>query len=512
MSDIASRIKGIYHDKLGFYTFATLVLLIVFLFPSKGTVLANGSSGWQEAQPISPPTEHGVMATLTSDASGTLHVFWSSWAVNSETAEKRAILYANYRDGQWSEPIDVFLSPNGQDALYARTTVDAAGRLHLIWSAPEAQSFGPIYHSWVSIEQAAQVQEWQEPVVIASGTFQGDIALDADGNLHIVYASVLDGLGICHVLSMDNGDTWSAPTCLSRNYVLRDQEYEVRPRIAVDSENNLHVVFMIDDYSQLSTLAYTSRAVYYARFMTDSLTWSDAIVIDEVESRDPSYTGRQPDWGNVIVDLEDRIHIVWVGAPSMQRYHTWSKDGGLTWTPRETAIPQGGYNGWPGLAVDSDGTLHIACAGLNGVLGYNTWSLKQGMGTPVFIEGYGDPHNAQLEIALGNELHLVWNNYGGLPQGETPIQIFHTQLRTNAAPLEPQAIGEAPLVLKVDTSSSLPPRLTPTVTTPYLSELNNVPAAETAAEGDFTRVLFVSTLPVLCLIIPMVYWHARKRK
>jgi len=353
------------------------------------------------------------------------------------SSEPRVLIYVRYGEEGWTEPTDVMGSPDQLEALYADCVVDRAGRLHLSWLAPNQGPFGRLYYSWAPATDAMSARSWQAPVRIADGTYGGDLAIDPEGRLHLVYASVEDAAGICHVSSDDNGDSWGLPSCIPREYALRDQESEVNPRLAIDSHGFLHVVWMLHDYSPRSQLAYSSRAVYYARSLDGGQSWSDFAPIDEVESRQ-EHDGLQPGWGNVTVDHEDRVHIVWVGSADMYRYHQWSGDGGVTWTTPQVMIATGGYNGWQGLAVDAGGELHVAWPSLSGVE-YTYWN-GSAWSSPVLLSDVSGPHFAQAAVALGNQLHVVWQDHGGSLPLDQPGLIVHALLQTDAGGLEPRPL------------------------------------------------------------------------
>lgn len=392
-----------------------LFILIVSLLTLITEVRAQPINTWNQPQVISLESEFASEPTIIADSSGTVHAFWVSRPRNQEAIS--AIAYSRFYQNQWSLPVEVVVSPDNRDALFPRAVVDTTGRLHLFWSAPTEGQFGPIYHSWAPAHDAANAQQWHAARLIADGTYQSDVKLDSQGRIHIVYASVLSNEGICHKVTADNGGSWSNPSCILRTYPLRNEEHEVRPRLALDSQDTLHVVWVLDDYSPQSQLAYSGRAVFYARSSDGGLSWEDIITVEEIESRVPQEGRRQPEWGNIIVDLLDRVHIVWVGWPDMQRYHQWSEDGGLTWSRRQVAIPSGGYNNWQGIAVDDNNRLHILWPSLRG-MEYSWWEEDTWSPASLLSE-IGDPHHAQAAIVLGNQLHTIWQDHGGSQSQDT---------------------------------------------------------------------------------------------
>lgn len=404
-------------------------------------VQAQSNTDWTEARYISRTTEYCWSPVLTADRSGNIHAFWSSRSVDQET-EPRALVYSRQVGGAWSIPNEIIMSPNGQDARFPRAQVDDAGRLHVIWSTQGPT--GELYHSSAPVQNALSAQNWQLPNKISNADDQSDLQLDSTGNLHVVFSNVSEDKGICHMISRDSGVNWIGPNCIPRTYSIRPDEHEVRPRMAIDSRDRLHVVWVLDDYSPLSQLRYSGRAVYYARSEDEGATWSDALEIDAVDGRVDSYdeaiAGLQPEWGNIVVDGDDRLHVVWVGNPDMYRYHQWSEDGGITWTPRQVAIPVGGYNQWQGLTVDHAGVVHLIWPSLGRTyyarLIDGSWSLPVDLDTP------GHTHSADAVVALGNRLHVVMQDHGGMPREHFNSRggILHMARVTQAKGLSPQPL------------------------------------------------------------------------
>jgi hypothetical protein len=419
--------------------------------------------------------------------------------------DPRVLVYSKYEAGAWTEPVDILATPGGQDALFPVVIVDNVGQLHVFWSSSEQGPFGSLYHSWVSLGEAMSAQNWQSPILLARGTYQSDAAIDSYGGIHLVYASVEDARGICHQWSDDNGRNWGGRTCVPREYTLRDQEAEERPRLAIDSHNDLHVVWEIADYSPQSQLGYASRAVYYARSLDNGQSWIDITAVEEVESRQERM-GFQPDWGNIIVDREDRVHIVWVGSADMRRYHQWSSDGGLTWTIPQIAIPSGGYNRWQGMAVDTSGVLHLVWPSLEGVE-YTSWNGST-WATPIVLDKRGSPHQAQAVVALGNRFHIIWQNHGGGDDLQEPGLIVHTMLQTEARSVEPKplptlSMSLAPAATARPSAGSAPATSSPT-------GVSSVVVEAPAPVSNPVPPLLIGLAPAVVLIAIVLLFRLRR--
>lgn len=424
---------------------STFVLLIGYLFWSSASEAQNITS-WSKPIFLSLDTEHASSPTLASDSSGTVHAFWSSRSMY-QIDDPSVIFYARNQGGSWTEPVDIIMSPDGYDALFPRSIVDNLGRLHLFWSSNDRGFFGSLYHSWAPAGDALSARNWQLPEKIADGTYQSDIKIDSKGQLHVVYASVLDNRGICHYVMPEGSDKWDYDSCIPHVINQRENEYEVRPRLAIDNLDHLHVLWMLDDYAPEAQLGYSSRAIYYARSIDGGMSWRDMIQVEGVDSRDPNHKGRQPDWGNIAVDGQGRIHIVWIGSMDIYRYHMWSDDGGVSWTIPRIAIKAGGYNNWQGLVVDARGIVHFASPSLQGVM-YTSWD-NGSWETPLIIDDRGDPHHVNMVVSLGNEIHVVWQEYGSMVEGK-PSFILYSKILLDSQTIEPLPVPTIDLSTQID--------------------------------------------------------------
>lgn len=474
---------------------------------------AQTATGWSQPEVISSEGEWASSPTLVADATGAVHAFWMSQPRDQSDAAS-GIAYSRLQDGQWSTPVEVMFSPGNRDALFPRAAIDATGRLHLFWSSTDQGPYGPLYHSWAPASNAADARQWQPAYLIADGTYQSDVKIDSLGRLHVLYASVLDSAGICHVMSDDFGDTWSNESCIPRNYPLRSEEHEVRPRLALDSQDTLHAVWMLDDYSAESRLRYVGRAVFYAHSLDGGATWSEPQVVDEVDGRAATYDeqadGLQPEWGSVIVDRSDRVHIVWVGRPDMQRYHQWSEDGGRTWTRRQVAIPSGGYNNWQGLAVDDNDHLHLLWPSLKG-MEYAWWD--GGAWSPaLLLSDSGSPHHAQAVVALGNQLQVVWQDHGGEQENAVDKgHIVYATVTTDAPARAPQVLPTPVLSMPITPTSV--PTSTPTINVvptqlPGSVSAEISPPAERSSPGNMVAIGVIPAALVVGVVLLLV---TRKR-
>lgn len=378
------------------------VITILALLPLVNVATAQGVGDWSEVMQLSSDTTFSQSPALTLDQDGLLHAFWSSRPIEDRVAAL-ALSHSALVAGVWLPPMEIVLTPDGGDATIPRAVVDKSNNLHLFWVTSALR--GDLYYASAPATEAHSAKGWSAPHLVQQDVYQHDVEVGPDGIVHLVYAS--ESHGICH-MALDTADgSWGAVSCF-RTGSLRDQEYDSRPSLAIDSRGVLHIVWTIMDLSYASRLPYAGRAVCYARSLDSGLTWETPLFVDEVASR-ATLTRSQPEYPAIAVDARDWVHIVWIGH-SMYRQHAYSVDHGSTWSEVQVAIDAGGYNNWMGLET-SGYDLHLVAGSLDGLV-YGAWDGRRWSARLDFPDTDG-AHYADALTAPDGTLHAVWQDHGG---------------------------------------------------------------------------------------------------
>jgi len=160
------------------------------------------------------------------------------------------------------------------------------------------------------------------------------LARTSDGDLHAVYVREVDGYDRpCYARSTDNGHTWT------EEHVFTASTHGYNPSIAVDSENNLHVVW--DDDSGLMYAKYNGTA------------WSEPI-----ELADEIYDIDNP---AIAIDANDNIHVVWNDYNGTSEYYQirYIKYNGSAWGPVINLTSSSRDSIDPSIAIDYNNYIHI---------------------------------------------------------------------------------------------------------------------------------------------------------
>jgi hypothetical protein len=174
------------------------------------------------------------------------------------------------------------------------------------------------------------------------------MAVDGDGIIHTVWNERIVNFPsqqeIHYSRTSDNGYTWSA---MAGDVVISYNDginAENGAGIAVDSDNNLYVVW--------GEKTPSIKEIHYTISTDGGATWSGQSG-DQILSLPGGADALNPD---IVIDASNAIHVVWnqddIGGID-EIHYSRSTNGGVTWSP-ETIISfaDGQSSGFPDIAVD----------------------------------------------------------------------------------------------------------------------------------------------------------------
>ena len=278
-----------------------------------GTIHAqSGEVG--EPVNLSNTTGKSWLPDIAADSAGNLHAVWTEEYLPSDDDGQwgDAILYTMWDGQAWTEPRDILvvrsnLSPDGlADSHLPAIAVDSKGLLHVTWTDIKNTCYS---HAWA---QAApwSARSWSSPLVISNGrpTYFSDLAVDSHDNVHAVWvkASLEDRMidqllcrfcdDIFYAHSTDGGVNWSDPVDISKS-----PERANRPRLTVDNQDHLHVVWEsvnVNDHG---------LGIGYERSADGGQTWSGLADLNADIGAD------RPSNATVAADRAGRVHVMWFG-------------------------------------------------------------------------------------------------------------------------------------------------------------------------------------------------------
>lgn len=475
----------------------SLFLIAFLLFWNSGSqgshpVHAQGGTvAWGEPIPLSNSSIQAWQPTIAADLAGNVHIMWSqSTQLERPVGYGDTLYYTRWDGKKWITPVDVLVSPEtGLGAEFPEITVTPDGTLHAIWGTGGVNS--RLYYSRAPACCAEDPRNWSKPIMIGIGVNETSALLhDSEGRLYGMYAS-LDFKEPVFLRSDDGGNTWSKPIRIVSG-IRQNDEYTAYPRMALDGRGVLHAVWTI--------MPFPGRRIVYVQSPDRGTTWTEPVFIDEY-SPEKYLDGFGPFLIDVEAVGEQEIHLTWDGAPTVERHHVWSRDGGKTWSEPDTFIPEltgGGRALWNDMVADSQNTLHAVSIKQPWHVQWlgNGWTPS----TPIGQRGFAE--NMRITVSEGYILHVVWLE---VVEG-IPSVVYYNRGITQAPPLPKQNL---PLSLPQSTKTISISPTHPFVETAVPTMISPVQAKP--LENNPALGAFISLGVVGVFLAGAVYWISRKR-
>jgi hypothetical protein len=485
----------------------TLLLLVLFLFPSLEPAYAQEQYPWSPPSQI--PTEGDALSrnTVISDQYGYLHLFWFESGVEDTRVR---IMYSRY-DGQlWTTPNDVFealgLAMWGDLSAF----IDHQGVLHLAWTDTIN-----MHYSFVPVQDSISAWNWSRPTTINTSAQEIRIRGDNDGILHIVYASNVSDAGVSYIRSEDEGMTWSSPERLDP-----DKPSHYAPKslnLEMDEQEGLHALWYYYDIRE-----DREDWIRYAHSLDGGITWSSPLTIDEAKEN----TGKLTMSGPIMIVSGNQIHIVWGAKPTnlIHRLHKYSDDRGLTWSQPVFIFGDLHGQAWDGMAVDGAGRVHFLGQIRYPQSIYHSYWDQDRWVRPELVYliaiNSNDPignrihaHFLRPVFRLGNQLvvaftpntreslFVIERTLDGLP-ARAPLLLPSSATEENFEP--DQTPGTAQLSTDVQDQNS-------TTTSPNIARMIEDPESPGRVQSIST-ILLIGITPGLLFVMGMIYFFRFQRR
>jgi hypothetical protein len=476
--------------------------VLVFAFAASFCLLPIKSTSaqteviWSSPIQITAPEDAAGAPALVADMAGNVHMMWSrALTPNPPPGEGDTLFYARWDvEHGWSQTVDVLAVPNtGAEVPDLAVTPD--GTLHAVWGTGGTNSRMMYAHAPACC--ADNPRNWSQPIALGGPVLlTTSLVADDQGRLHAAFPSY-QTRNIVYRRSDDGGLNWSEEVEVPGGADAVD-ELASYPRLAVDGRGRVHLVWSVGPWP--------GRRVMYARSEDGGDNWELPQEIDTYLREDYA-----EDYGPIFIDVEavgeDQVHLIWDGAPTVERNHVWSSDGGKTWSERVILIPEltkVGRQGWNDMVADELGTVHVAAIGPY----YANWS-DGSWSNSTLIPGARSAELMRIALTHGNRLHVVWMDYEKADrkalwyaQGQTTAPEVAVQALPTPLPLAVQQLSatEAPGATLLASPTSIPQ--------PVLIQYEA--GASASAQPEPWVPIMAGVLPAI-LVISAAIWIAARR-
>ncbi len=347
--------------------------------------------------------------------------------------EKNLVINSDdYSNWFWTN-IEV-LTGGDDDSYNIEMVVDEMNNIHFIWQDDTDDLAGSgndrdiFYMNWDFATDTLSSIE----VVSTEGSSTsegGKLAIDTNGNIHVVWVDSADLLGaggtdmdVFYRMRLASG-VWSSYELLSDVSDSNAQELT----IIGDSYDNIYVAW--SDPTDVGDLGGTDRDIFYNIYDDSTDTWKGMTLVSD----DSSSVSVEP---CLAVDSKDYIHLVWTDSTDIlgagTDYDIFYKkllSSFSIWSSTQVVSEESTDNSRDGsMCVDSEDSIHVVwydetnylSSGFDLDIFYKAYDSSKTSWTPTeVLSVYADAPSALPIITVDDSdtLHLVWEDqtdYGGI--------------------------------------------------------------------------------------------------
>jgi hypothetical protein len=425
--------------------------LIVFLvgIPIQISFAQTTTSRWSTPERLSGENGQASQGHMVSDQFGYVHVFWSETGSDGYLG----IQYSRFDGETWSLPNDIISSSRDGMIVFLSPYVDDEGILHLIWAQSNT---GPILYSKAPAHNAGSAQAWSKPIRINASALRGELEIDNQGSMHILYSDFYgETPGVYYIRSDNGGDSWSSPLWLDPD--IPEEFAPTNVSFEMDDQDGLHALWLY-----VNPTTTIGQWIRYARSVDGGDTWSSPMTIDIADESEDELRLPYPEFqveGN-------EVHVIWAGDRQTHREHRYSLNNGQSWSP--TTRIMGDLVGQAlggGVEFDPEGRLHYVTQIRYPQGIYHTYWDSGSWSIPSLIyfilgganESFGDrvhAHNVRLAIRNGNQLVVTFTSSPTDPQ----MVLYEMHMTLNDVP------GTEPLPTPTTVPTTIPSPTPPSAT------------------------------------------------
>ena len=284
---------------------------------------------------LSKSSGYSFNPRIAVDAFGSINVVWED-----NTPGNQDIFFSRSTDGGATFTAPKNLSNDHPDSVDPQVALDASGNINVVWRNRDI-TFGIFYAR--STDGGAN---FSTPVNLAanvSGSLAPQVALETNGNIDVVWQDDFNSQSdVSFSRSADKGLTFSAAKSLSSK--------SFAPQISVDAKANINVTWLSN------SAAAGTLDVFFSRSTDSGVTFSNPKNISNgpADSGNPQVGGDQN--GNIFVAWNRMV------PPSVNNdiFFSRSTDGGITFSAPMNLSNNTGDSTSACLTVDASGNVNVS--------------------------------------------------------------------------------------------------------------------------------------------------------
>lgn len=320
--------------------------------------LAVSPEGWSERVEIAKVSANVAFLTATIDRSDNIHVVFTD-----KRGDREAVFYLRLGTGGRLQIPVLQVSEGWATSTSPCVAVDYDGNAHIVW-VDNRDGNDEIYYVRVDASGTKTVFD-KRLTFDPRQSLAPAVAVDSKGNVHIVWQDLREEVRIFPVnfevyyLKLDNG---GHVLVSERRLTPADTSYSLGPSIAIDSEDRVHV-FWIDNRE---TEPSPSHELYYRRLDLNGNALTEDKKITPISKRVTPPRAPCP-----IIDTDGNVVFAFLDERPRLRYGIYLKrldsNGTSLGTDRRVMSSSrvlGGYAGRPAATTGSNGEVYVISSDL----------------------------------------------------------------------------------------------------------------------------------------------------
>ena len=249
-------------------------------------------------------------------------------------------------------------------------------------------------------------QTWTEEQVCSGSDTQGyaSIAIDSSNNIHVVWYGKGWGTNTDYEniqYRMRNATGWQP-----QESVTDVAHYQYDPSIAVDSADNVHVVWHGQGWG-------SNTGYYNIQYRKRTTSWQTQEGVTD--------TGNDQYDASIAMDSADNIHVVWTGkgwGTNTSNYNIQYNYRTTAWQTQEGVTDKDADQWDPSIAIDSADTIHVVWRGEGWGTNTSYYNIQYNYRTTAWQTQVGltdvayDQKSPSIAIDSADNIHVVWTGKG----------------------------------------------------------------------------------------------------
>jgi hypothetical protein len=313
----------------------------------------------------------------------------------------------------------------------ARISVDSQNNLHLVWND---NRHGPTELYYMKLDSAGEIVVDELPVTShdSAGSSLGDVACDPDGNIHIVWSDIRDTGAIpnmeLYYKKLDNAGN----TVVDETRITFAPYYSQYASIFADPSGNIHIAWV----EKIIGISAIQEEIYYKKLDNDGNIVIDDVALTAQDGEESLFPDIAMDSeGNIhVVWLDDRNETG--GQKCQDIYYTKLDGGGNTIVEDKNIFVYGDFHR-PNMVIDSEDFIHMAFSCIPARVGNAFRQLyymkldSDGEQVGNLMRLTGDVANAthpEIVLDSNENMHIVWEDERWKEEEAQNSEIYYLKL------------------------------------------------------------------------------------